>query len=240
MRIILCDDNLEELNQLEEMTRACIEKVLSPEEYTVQSYSNAKKLSFDLEDKARADLYILDIDMPEISGIALAKQIQNIQPQAFVYFYTSHSEFATEGYRVEARRYLLKGGNPAFFTEAIEFACDQVAKRRQSQTSLPFYHETINVPISDIMYVERTHRQVFVHTHENGTIQTSLPLHALFLQISQPQFVYIDRGTFINVEFVCRTEKDSVVLFNKTKLYISQNRIVDVKKAVALYWRGNL
>ena len=56
MRIILCDDNLEELNQLEEMTRACIEKVLLPEEYTIQSYFNAKKLSFDLEDKARADL----------------------------------------------------------------------------------------------------------------------------------------------------------------------------------------
>ena len=236
MKIVLCDDERKELDQLADLTRKCLEKC-GEREHQLLSYEHSNELDFDLEDRARADLYILDIDMPEPNGITLAKKIQRVQPLAFVFFYTSHIEFATAGYQVEARRYLLKGGDPDLFLEAIEYACREIKQKLNDCISLPFYHDTTIVPVGDIVYAERSQRQVFVFTHSHGTIQTSQSINGLFKQLDRPQFVFIDRGTFINIEYVSRTDQNTVCLFDGKVFYISQKRIRNVKDAVASYWR---
>ena len=92
IKIILCDDSPAELSELETMVNARISGKSG--DFSVQSYSSGAALDFDLEDTARADLYILDIDMPGTNGIALAKKIRELYPNAMLFFYTSHTEYA--------------------------------------------------------------------------------------------------------------------------------------------------
>ena len=54
------------------------------------------------------DIFILDINMPQISGIELAKQILLKQPHAFIIFQTAYEEFALEAFKNGGMGYLVK------------------------------------------------------------------------------------------------------------------------------------
>ena len=65
------------------------------------------------------DLLFLDINMPDISGIDLARSLQQ---KPMIIFTTAHKQFAFEGFELEAVDYLLKPINFKKFTRAAEKA----------------------------------------------------------------------------------------------------------------------
>ena len=237
VKVVLCDDNLAELNELKTKTDRYL-TVIFKDDYALLSYDSSVQLEFDLQDIAYADLYILDIDMPDPNGISLAKQILHLNPFAIIYFYTSHSEYATEGYRLDVKRYIVKGCNDELFEEAIRYACDSYSQRKKDHILLPFDRDHVNIPISEIMYITRINRKVLVHTHSYGIVQTNLSLSQLRELLDPRQFVFIDRGIILDLEYVLRTDHNKITLFNQESFYISQKRVTDVKQAIALYWGG--
>ena len=54
----------------------------------------------------KADMIFLDIDMGDVNGIALARQIRTIRKDAVLIFVTNYGEYAAEGYEVSAFRFL--------------------------------------------------------------------------------------------------------------------------------------
>ncbi len=236
MKIILCDDQLNDLQLLQNLVNDFFYKnhLSSPD---ILCFNNAKQLLFELEDRAKGDLYILDIDMPEYNGIELAESIRLYNPMSIIYFYTSHTEFATEGYRVDARRFLIKGGKQEYFNEALAYAVSEYQRKLEETITIFSNRDTLNIPISDIIYVHRDGRQVAIHTHSMDTIFTYGRLKDYFQKIGKSHFVWIDRSTFINTHYVKRTYQNTLTLFNDENLLISRHRVVDVKKAIALYWK---
>ena len=55
----------------------------------------------------RYDLVISDIELPGISGLELGKRIKENNPDVYLVFLTSHSEFASESYIIEAYQYIF-------------------------------------------------------------------------------------------------------------------------------------
>lgn len=236
MRIVICDDDRQELERLQKVISDHLRQRIGFV-YTLIPYQNSRQLLFDLEDKARADLYILDIDMPQASGIEIADRLKDMTPNHMLFFYTAHSEFATEGYRVEARRYILKDRPAEQLYEALDFACDEFEKKKQDCVSFRFNRDVINVPAGEIMYVCREGRQCSVHTQNHGVLWESTPIKTLFSRIQRPGFLFIDKGVFINVDFVHRTQNNEVIMFDGKTFMISRRRIAEVKDAIMIYWR---
>ena len=56
----------------------------------------------------KADMIFLDIDMGDVNGIALARQMRTIRKDAVLIFVTNYGEYAAEGYEVSAFRFLPK------------------------------------------------------------------------------------------------------------------------------------
>lgn len=56
------------------------------------------------------DLYFLDIKMPEINGLELARKIRGSHPGAYIVFVTRYAEYALAGYdtRIKAYHYIMK------------------------------------------------------------------------------------------------------------------------------------
>ncbi len=224
-----------DLKSLEER----VHKFLSyhPEyEAVVHTYADSRQLLFDLDDIAKADLYILDIDMPYINGVDIAERIREIRTNAIVYFYTSHAEYAFEGYRVDARRFLLKDGNAGLFDEAILYACQKQKDLYEESITVTWFRDIIRIPIADIIYVKKEQRHTMIYTQSQGTIQCQSNIKDLHKNIDRPYFVFIDRGVFINLDFVRRTDDNTVTLFGDTKLYISRNRVREIKEGIVRYF----
>ena len=233
MRIVLCDDDQQELTQLEIMVKRYLVEI---EDYTIKTYNDSDQLFFDLGDLASADLYILDIDMPGKTGVDLAEKIREVETNAIVYFYTSHIEYAAEGYRVEARRFLIKGGEEAYFKEALEYACRKHQQLMEDCVTFSRFRDVIRIPIAEILYAEREGRQTAVYTQKLGRIEISVGIKELQKEIGRPYFVLVDRGVLVNLDFIRRTDQNTVTLFGGKTLGISRSRVKEVKESMARYF----
>ena len=105
MKIALCDDDEKELSGLKEMLEHyefMHHKLLTYREYTssVELASQAPKERF--------DIYLLDIMMPGMTGVELAREIRSFDKAAAIIFLTTSPEFAVESYTVKATNYLMK------------------------------------------------------------------------------------------------------------------------------------
>ena len=101
MNILLVDDEKLQLMRLEEN----VKKVLPDNEFF--SLENPLK-AIDLAKKNTIDLAFLDIEMPGLSGIQLAKKLKSINPNTKVIFVTAYNEYALEAYRAHASGYITK------------------------------------------------------------------------------------------------------------------------------------
>ena len=101
MRILLADDEELQLKRLEQ----CVRAVLPNEE--IFSFANPEKaLNAGLE--KGIDIAFLDIEMPVISGIALAKKLKRKNPSVNIIFVTAYEHYALESFRLHASGYVLK------------------------------------------------------------------------------------------------------------------------------------
>lgn len=104
MRILLVDD--EELQLLRLVNT--VKSVLKDEE--ILSFSNPDK-ALEEAKKNRIDLAFLDIEMPHLNGIQLAKKLKVIHPQTKVIFVTAYDNYAYDAFKVHASGYVTKPVN---------------------------------------------------------------------------------------------------------------------------------
>ncbi|MBR6221853.1 MAG: response regulator [Lachnospiraceae bacterium] len=79
-----------------------------------------------------ADLAVVDIDMPDMSGLVLAERLMERLPAIKIIFVTGYSEFAIEAFAIHASGYLMKPVEKAKLHDEIRFAMD--LKNTQKQT----------------------------------------------------------------------------------------------------------
>lgn len=101
MRTILVDDELLLLSHMEKLLTEIDDIQL------IGMYNNPyQALEAILRDKP--DVVFLDIEMPEINGIQMAEQIQNVHPSINIVFITAYSEYAVRAFEINAVDYILK------------------------------------------------------------------------------------------------------------------------------------
>ena len=112
MKILLVDDEQLQLLRLE---NAC-KKVLPDAEFF--SYTNPVK-AFEENKDNNIDLAFLDIEMPGINGIQLAKKLKKNNPKIKIIFVTAYNEYALDAYKIHASGYITKPVNENKIQEEI-------------------------------------------------------------------------------------------------------------------------
>ena len=109
--------------------------------------------------REKVDLIFLDINMPDINGMAL---LQTLSSRPLVIFTTAYSHYAVESYELNALDYLLK---PITF-ERFLFALNKAATALSSEESTIFFKsgpQTYQVKVVDILYFEKDGNYITVH-----------------------------------------------------------------------------
>ena len=101
MKILLVDDEQLQLLRLE----TAVKSVISDAD--VVCYTNPV-LAFEENKDGNIDIAFLDIEMPKISGIQLAKKLQAINPNINIIFVTAYNEYALDAYKIHASGYITK------------------------------------------------------------------------------------------------------------------------------------
>lgn len=161
------------------------------------------------------DLLFLDIQMPEVNGLDLARTIQSTGTPAVV-FVTAYDEYALRAFEVHALDFLLKPFSAERFRSALGHAREQVSQRRKGATvpkAADLERRTARpnrlmiksggrihfVRMADIDWCEAQGNYVRVHVGSQEHLVRDTMSH-LESELDPQQFVRIHRSTIVNVD----------------------------------------
>lgn len=168
------------------------------------------------------DAIFLDINMPDLNGMDF---IRSLEEPPIVVFTTAYSEYAIEGYKVNAVDYLLK---PYSFEQFKESAQKVKKLYEQKMSMLPkkddyddkgLYvkadYKIIRINLDEITFIESMNEYAKFHfDNPEKTIVTLLSLKKLVTYLDRKKFMRIHRSYIVNIEKVQRVG-NNLVYFKK-------------------------
>lgn len=130
-RVAICDDDKNQLNSLQSVIEKWGRISGSPCEVSV--FPSAEAFLFAYEEDKHWDILLLDVEMEGMSGMGLARRVRQDNLRAEIIFVTSHFEFVSEGYEVDALHYLTKPVPEDKLMEVLDKAGERLAAEPPSQ-----------------------------------------------------------------------------------------------------------
>ncbi len=174
------------------------------------------------------DLIFLDIQMPDLTGIELARLQNKGAAKPRIIFTTAYNHFALEGYRVDALDYLLKPFNYEEFLRAAQKALNYAQLLQKPVTDpdlhsteedylfLKVEHQLVRVEFSDILYIEALKDFVKVVLHSSDKAILSITtLKALEEKLPVNRFLRVHRSFIISLDKITSMTKRNVLIGNK-------------------------
>lgn len=172
-----------------------------------------------------ADLIFLDIQMPELSGIEFAKILSK---ETKVIFTTAFSQYAIEGYKVNAIDYLLKpicyNDFFAATTKAFEWF---MATREPSEFDsrvimVKSDYKLLRISLDDILYIEGQKDYIRIFLSGGEKIMTLMNMKNIKNRLPYPEFMQTHRSYIVHMNKFNSIDHNRIV-FGKTYIPISDN-----------------
>lgn len=165
------------------------------------------------------DLIFLDIKMPSITGINLAKSL----PQgSMVIFTTAYNEFAVESYELNAIDYLLKPINQQRFSQAATKAFEYFKYlnnkdlTKENNIFLRADFSLIKIPLNDILFIEGMADYVKVYIKDRKTVVARMTMKEINEKLPQLDFVRVNRSSILPVNRIESIRNKTVYLSDRT------------------------
>jgi DNA-binding LytR/AlgR family response regulator len=167
------------------------------------------------------DLLLLDIQMPQQTGIELLEELQSYQP--LVIFTTAYSNFALKSYELNVVDYLLKPISFVRFQEAVQKAIllkqtQYKAAQFDAQTSIedPYIvvhseHKHHKIKLKNILYIESLKEYVRYHTTEGRIIEHNT-MKKLEATLPKTDFLRIHRSYIVANRAIKSYENNTLIL----------------------------
>jgi len=177
--------------------------------------------------KNEVDLMFVDINMPDINGMDFVKSL-TVKPA--IIFTTAYSEYALEGFQVDALDYILKPISYAVFLKSATKAktlFELKSKQPETlQTNSEFLfvksdYKIIRIALADIQYIESANEYIQIHLiNDTQPITTLIRLKVMEEQLPKEKFMRIHRSFIVNLNHVNVIERNRIVFDKKTYIPI--------------------
>ena len=201
LKIAACDDEPQELKRIDGLLKEYGET--HGIALKAAAFCSAKVLLSELEDGHAFDLYLLDILMPGMTGMELAKAIRRQNHAAQIAFLTSSPEYALESYSVDACGYLLKPVQRAPLSALLEKVLLLCGRQERESLLLSDNGILCTVPLSAIECAEVQYGKLLYHLHNGKTVETGGTMNELEKQfLSRPNFIKPHRSYIVNMMYI--------------------------------------
>ena len=253
-RVLVADD--------EPLARGMVAALLreDAEIETVLECSDAK-LAHDLIERHRPDIVFLDIEMPEVTGLDLAKDLGEEGP--VIVFVTAFSRYAPNAFEVAASDYVLKPFTDRRFAEALQRAKRRVRERRLGELAnqlatlsselrpetgdspcgeseymrrIAFKEgdRTIVLKTSEVVWIEAEDYYVRIHS-KRGRHLVRTSLQSLEARLDPADFARAHRAAIVNLHEVCEVRDAgglALVASDGTEIPVSRSRRACIESAL--------
>ncbi len=206
LTVSLCDDNAKEREYLKKLVSEWSEE--AGEGVRVLEFPSAEALLFSYSD-CPPDILLLDIEMPGLSGVELAKRLRSGGNRLLqIIFITAYSDYIAEGYDVAALHYLLKPVDRIKLFSVLSRAVERISDDGKKLV-LELSDETALVPVCDIKFIEVIKNYVTVHAERDYTLKK--PLKEIEAGLDG-RFLRVGRSYIVNLWYIVRVTRSEIFL----------------------------
>lgn len=173
------------------------------------------------------DLMFVDINMPDLSGMDFVKSLSE---KPFIIFTTAYSEYAIEGFKVDATDYLLKPIGYKDFLKAVnkvKYLFDLKGVQSESVKTVSEHlfvkseYRLVRIELSEIKYIESMHEYVRIHLINSKPVMTLLSLKSVEEQLPSQKFLRVHRSFIVNIDRIKVVERNRIVFDNNVYIPVS-------------------
>ena len=217
LKIAICDDEQNQIEYLSGVVSAWTSKNRHVTE--IRTYSSAKSFLFDYSEEKDFDILLLDIEMPEMNGVELAKTVRRENSTIQIIFITGYYEYFSDGFDVSALHYLIKPADERKLLPVLDRAVGNLTYRQRS-VLLTSSDGDVKVSLADIYYVESQNVHVAVHT-VSGVYRSRISLSKFVEQLDET-FIKVHRSYIVGLKYVKKISRTDITMLNGDLVPISR------------------
>jgi two-component system, LytTR family, response regulator len=176
----------------------------------------------------QVELMFLDINMPDLSGMDFVKSMKN--PPGVI-FTTAYSEYALEGFRVDAIDYLLKPIGYTDFLKAAEKALERIGKREEAASQVESddnylfvksEYKILRINMSEITYIEGMREYVRIHIENQRPVMALMSMKKMEAFLPKHRFMRVHRSYIVNLNKVNTVERMRILFDPDIRIPVSE------------------
>lgn len=212
--VAICEDEKHILEELRKKVANYMNR--KPLSASINTFTSGEEL---LKAKKKFDIILLDLMLPGIHGLEVARQLSC---ESRIIFITSYREYAVEAFDVHAVHYLMKPVTKERLFPALDRAVNQTEQMDHQTLTLVKNGKAQVIFIRDILYCEVFNHQIQIHTVQ-GTCMYFGALHMLETKLDE-RFFRCHRSFVVNMNYVAGQEKGTAILTNGERISIARRK----------------
>lgn len=227
LQIAICDDEQFYRDKIRWLLDKYLQKNHLP--YELHIFSSGKEFLKRCENSVKFNIVFLDINMDELDGIQTAERIRSFHSDTYIVFVTAFIDYALEGYKVNAVRYLMKDRLEGALEECMEAV---LQKMQVAQVAFTFLEGEKKLYTDNIIYVEsRGHKSIF---HYMETEETNYQIYDKLDEIEKSMrgygFLRIHKSYLVNMKHIRKVSNYTVILDTEEELPVPRPRFRTVRE----------
>lgn len=173
------------------------------------------------------DMMFVDINMPDLNGLDFVKSLKN-PPK--VVFTTAYSEYAVEGFRVDAIDYLLKPIDYSAFLRSANkaklwFGSQDVQEESVTGNNeflfIKSEYKIVRINLEDIKFIEGKGEYVRIHLVNQKPVMSLISLTKVENHLPGEKFMRVHRSYVVNLNRITTIDRSRIVFDNKDYIPVS-------------------
>lgn len=229
IRMCICDDNRADVEELRRLVQLYSEE--HPQfPITIDVFKSAYDLLDFVSEHGGFDIYLLDIIMPDIDGMELAKRIRERGEPAEILFLTVSREYAVEAFHVKASNYLLKPIQKADFDSEVSDCIYKLEPKDKPSLLLKTKEGMRKIAIRELVMIESFNHSRSCTLADGTIVETAATLVSLYEELCvYPCFYMPHRAYIVHLDYVHGLANSELLLSNGKRLPVSRKVYGDLK-----------
>jgi len=225
-KIAICDDSATDREYVSDMVSRWAER--NGCTVRLNTFDSAENFLFHYAEESDYDILLLDIEMGEMDGVTMARQLRRDNDVVQIVFITGYSDYIAEGYEVAALHYLMKPVKEDKLCSVLDRAAEKLEKNEKVLT-FDIGGEMARVPVYQIRYADVFGNYVTIHAQADVTVK--MTLGDLEKQLDE-RFYRVGRSVIVNLTQISRVTKKDIRLSDGTSIPLPRGAYDRINRAI--------